>query len=153
MTRRPDATARSHREPSLQLIPPDPSARLVVDIGHLEPEDHARVTFLVPFVGGFRRMFAVHWPARGVAPHLGRRPFPECWPLHPALVAELAMVERWAAAVEANVVEGTGGPDRGYDAWSRHVMFVTVPMVQEVARGVARSRCLHRLSPGPCPSA
>ena len=75
--------------------------------------ERSRAAAPLPFVGGLRRTFATQWPAPGVDPINYWPPFPECWPLHPELVAEFAMLERWTSTVESAVIERTGGPDGG----------------------------------------
>jgi hypothetical protein len=131
--------ARARRRATgIELVALDPSAQLAVDIGHLDEATKERVIALAPFVAGLRTLFARQWPAPGVDQgrpgHSTRTyPFPECWPLHPGLVVEFALLRRWTAVIESGEIE-LGAIGSESDRWTRHVREVTVLMVREIAQ-------------------
>ncbi len=140
---------RGHRRaPGVQLIVPDPSAKLLVSIDHLPEAEQDQITAVVPWVAGLRAARSREWPARGVSQgrpgHYPRTyPCPECWPLHPDLVMEFIMLRIWTEAIESGELSlrDFGGE---YDRWSRHITDMTVPQVRKISQlCVASGTTIH----------
>jgi hypothetical protein len=143
--------SRKRESPRITLIPLDPTAKLAANIRHLDTASQERITALVPFVGGLRSTFARQWPARGVdqgrpGHHTRTYPFPDCWPLHPELVTEFALLRRWTSVIESGELElVTYGGE--YDRWSRHVREVTVAAVREISQLCMASGATKHVDP------